>query len=57
MVINTKYGKRLVKVRNKGDIILFDEFNVPNHEYSVFKIFNESLYIDFELIGAVNNYY
>ena len=40
-----------------GDIILFDEFNVPNHEYSVFKIFNESFYIDFELIGAVNNYY
>lgn len=47
----------LAKSLNKGDIILFDEFNVPNHEYSAFKIFKESFYIDFQLIGAVNNYY
>jgi len=41
----------------KGDLILFDEFNVPNHEYLAFKIFTESFYINLELIGSVNNYY
>ena len=41
----------------KGDILLFDEFNVPNHEYFAFKIFVESYYIKYKMIGAVNNYY
>jgi O-methyltransferase len=41
----------------KGDIIFFDEFNVPNHEYLAFKIFTESFYVNLELIGSVNNYY
>jgi O-methyltransferase len=41
----------------KNDIILFDEFNVPNHEFFAFKIFTESFYKKFELLGAVNNYY
>jgi hypothetical protein len=40
-----------------GDIIFFDEFNVPNHEYFAYKIFTESFYFKLELIGAVNNYY
>ena len=40
----------------KGDILLFDEFNVPNHEFFAFKIFTESFYIKTKLIGAVNNY-
>ena len=42
---------------NKGDMVFFDEYNVPNHEFSAFKIFRESYYIDFKLIGAVNNFY
>lgn len=40
-----------------GDIIFFDEFNVPNHEYFAYKIFTESFYLELELLGAVNNYY
>jgi hypothetical protein len=42
---------------NKGDILMFDEFNVPNHEFLAFKTFTESFYIKTRLIGAVNNYY
>ncbi|MEI6695418.1 MAG: TylF/MycF/NovP-related O-methyltransferase [Bacteroidota bacterium] len=41
----------------KGDILFFDEFNVPNHEFFAFKCFCESYYIKTKLIGAVNNYY
>jgi len=40
---------------NKGDILIFDEFNVPDHEYSAFRIFCESWYIKTRLLGAVNN--
>jgi len=40
-----------------GDILLFDEFNVPNHEYFAFKVFTDAYYIKTRLIGAVNNYY
>lgn len=41
----------------KGDIILFDEFNVANHEFLAYKIFTESFYVKLKLIGAQNNYY
>lgn len=41
----------------KGDILFFDEFNVPNHEFQALRIFTETFYIETELIGAVNNYY
>lgn len=41
----------------KGDILLFDEFNVPNHEFYAFKIFSNSFYINAKLLGAVNNYH
>jgi O-methyltransferase len=40
----------------KGDILIFDEFNVPNHEFLAFRMFTESYYIKTSLIGAVNNY-
>jgi len=40
-----------------GDIVLFDEFNVPNHEYYALDIFKRTFYREFKLIGAVNNYY
>jgi len=42
---------------NAGDIVFFDEFNVPKHEFLAFKIFTESYYIKYEILGAVNNYY
>lgn len=40
----------------KDDILIFDEFNVPNHEFLAFRIFCESYYVKTRLIGAVNNY-
>ncbi len=42
---------------NDGDIVMFDEFNVPNHEFQAFRCFSESYYMKMELIGAVNNFY
>ena len=41
----------------KGDIILFDEFNVPLHEYKAFKEWTESFYINYTVLGEVNNFY
>jgi O-methyltransferase len=40
-----------------GDIIMFDEFNVPNHEFFAFDIFIKAYYIKYEVLGGVNNYY
>jgi hypothetical protein len=42
---------------NAGDIIFFDEFNVPKHEFLAFKMFTESFYLKYETLGAVNNFY
>jgi O-methyltransferase len=41
----------------KDDIIMFDEFNVPMHEFKAFTEFLSSFYVKVTLIGAVNNYY
>jgi hypothetical protein len=40
-----------------GDIIFFDEFVVPTHEFMAYKNFTDSFYFDLEPIGAANNYY
>lgn len=40
-----------------GDIILFDEFNVPMHEYKAFTEWANSFYVKYEVIGSVNNFY
>lgn len=40
-----------------GDIIFFDEFNVPAHEYLAFTDFVRSYYVKYEVIGAVSNFY
>ncbi|HEY4062654.1 MAG TPA: class I SAM-dependent methyltransferase [Puia sp.] len=40
-----------------GDILLFDEFNIPNHEFAAWNDFVRSYYIKYEVIGAVNNFY
>jgi hypothetical protein len=40
-----------------GDIVLFDEFNIPNHEFAAWSDFVRSYYIRYEVIGAVNNFY
>jgi hypothetical protein len=47
---------QLYRFLKPGDILLFDEFAVPKHEFLAFKIFTESFYIKYEVIGAANNY-
>lgn len=41
----------------KDDILFFDEFAVPTHEFKAFHDFAQSFYIDLKLIAAANNYY
>jgi len=41
----------------KSDIILFDEFAVPQSEFLAYNDFIRSFYIDLELIAAANNYF
>ena len=41
----------------KDDLILFDEFTVPLHEFKAFYDFTNSYYINVEMIAAVNNYF
>jgi hypothetical protein len=41
----------------KNDIIFFDEFAVPTHEFKAYHDFIKSYYINLELIAASNNYY
>lgn len=41
----------------KGDIIFFDEFAVPTHEFMAYQHFINSYYFNLKLIGAANNYY
>jgi len=40
----------------KGDIIIFDEFGVPTHEFRAFNDFLSAYQLKFEYLGAVNNY-
>ncbi len=41
----------------KGDIVIFDEFGVPSHEFMAFHEFINVYYKEFKLIAAQNNYY
>lgn len=47
----------LAPLLKKGDIIFFDEFAVPTHEFKAYLDFVQSYYVNLELIGAANNYY
>jgi O-methyltransferase len=47
---------QLFRFLNEGDILFFDEFAVPKHEFMAFMIFTESFYVKYEVIGAANNY-
>lgn len=40
-----------------GDILFFDEFTVPRHEFKAFIEWSSSFYIDYEVLGGVNNFY
>jgi O-methyltransferase len=41
----------------KGDIIFFDQFAVPKHEFRAYLDFTQSYYKNLKLIAAANNYY
>jgi O-methyltransferase len=41
----------------KGDIIMFDEFNVAMHEFKAYTEFVNNFYIDLKPLAAVNNFY
>ncbi len=41
----------------KGDIIMFDEFNVCDHEFMAFRYFTDCFYIKLKPIAAQNNFY
>ena len=47
----------LAPLLKKGDLIFFDEFVVPTHEFKAYLDFVQSYYCNLELIGAANNYY
>lgn len=58
MYSSTIYGlTTLNPIIKKGDIIFFDEFNVPLHEYKAFTEWTESFYINYEVLGGRNNFY
>lgn len=40
----------------KGDMIIFDEFGVPAHEFKAFEDFTKTFYIKLKPLGAINNY-
>ena len=42
---------------HSGDILIFDEFNVPNSEFYAMKIFQESFYVKLKPVSALNNFY
>ncbi len=41
----------------KDDIIFFDEFAVPTHEFKAFYDYSQAYCIDLKLVAAGNNYY
>ena len=47
----------LSHILKRGDIIIFDEFNVPMHEFKAFSEWVSAFYIKYKVIAAVNNYY
>jgi len=47
---------RLIPLLKKDDIIIFDEFGVPTHEFKAFIEIVSAYKLEYEFIGAVNNY-
>jgi len=41
---------------NKNDIIMFDEYGVPMHEFKAFHEFIHAFKLKYKILGAVNNY-
>lgn len=47
---------RLIPILKKDDIVIFDEFGVPTHEFKAFSEIVHSYNLKYSIIGAVNNY-
>ena len=47
---------RLIPLLKKDDIIIFDEFGVPTHEFRAFTDFVSAYKLNYEILGAINNY-
>ena len=47
---------KLIPFLEKDDIIIFDEFGVPTHEFRAFSDIVSSYNLRYEFLGAVNNY-
>jgi O-methyltransferase len=47
---------RLLPLLNKEDIIIFDEFGVPTHEFKAFDEIVSAYKLNYEFLGAINNY-
>ena len=47
---------RQLPLLKKDDIIIFDEFGVPTHEFRAFSDIIHSYNLKFELLAAINNY-
>ena len=47
---------QLARFIQKDDILLFDEFSDVTGEFRAFKHFSESFYLQYQVLGAVNNY-
>lgn len=41
----------------RDDVVIFDEFNVPMHEFKAFSEWTKAYYINYKVIAASNNYY
>jgi len=46
----------LYPILEDEDIIIFDEFGVPTHEFKAFSEFVSAYKVNYEVIGAINNY-
>jgi len=47
---------KLLPLLKKDDIIIFDEFGVPTHEFKAFTEIVSAYKLNYEFLGAINNY-
>lgn len=47
----------LAGILKAGDVLVFDEFNVPLHEFRAFHDFVAAYRIDYKVLGAVNSFH
>lgn len=47
---------QLLPLLKKDDIVIFDEFGVPTHEFKAFSEIVLAYKLNFEFLGAINNY-